>query len=119
METSDFMQEQMRNLKWKAVFSKKVNEFQVDALEFYKSLHSSKENVMDGLHSIKSSLMQILAHKTDRYLREHGIRANIIVIAPHFKFLIGKHVTHFKEIPIIYSLNLCSVVKTEDAILVF
>lgn len=81
--------------------------------------HCLKENVMDGLHSIKSSLMQILTHKTDSYLREHGIRANIIVIAPQLKFLIGKHVSNFKEIPIIYSLNLISVVKIEDAILVF
>lgn len=60
METIDFIPEQyvsmIRNLKWKAGFSKKVNELQVDALEFYNSLHSSKENEMDGLKSIKSSL---------------------------------------------------------------
>ncbi|WP_135358407.1 hypothetical protein [Leptospira ellinghausenii] len=81
-----------------------------EAQEFYTSLK---------FESLKSSVLQILAHKTELYHREHGESANIIVISPEFRILIGKDILDFRGIPIIYSLNLTSETNFEKSIQVF
>lgn len=100
----------MTKSNWKVILTDRINKLQREAQNFYFPLK---------FESLKSAILQIIAYKTDTYLKVHGERANIIVLAPEFRILIGKDILDFQDIPIIYSLNLTSETNFEKSIQVF
>lgn len=88
-------------------------------LEYWKSVYRQMDLERDPKESIASSLRSVIRNKLDKYHKEHGERANVIVLAPEYRILIGKDILDFQDIPIIYSLNLTSETNFEKSIQVF
>lgn len=88
-------------------------------LQYWRcSIREMERNIKRYAETFQNALKVIVDRKIDNYYKIHGERANIIVIAPFYRHSFP--FLEYRDIPIIYSLNLSTKEEwSDDSIQVF